>query len=402
LTAEEYRALFFQVHAEKYLYLKRWYHSIPFLAKQERNAEYAKFGDIMYRCVLSVAKRYRDFNHILQLSPRTLEILDLVQDQPYAPGTFRPDILLCADGTWRACEITSRFMYSGYYASCFTDLAAEHFAQRQGITDRKDQITPMFEYAMRCLEDVKTIAVIKSDDKPEALKLYQPYFEAMGKQVTLIPFDAYLSGMQEVCADFLISEIKQTDLWKLNDRQLMNLFRMRYMQDIRSAFLPHDKHFFALLRDDAFTNEILTAEETAFLRAHIVTTYIYGSDHLIWQDAKANKNEYILKHARLGKSEKVYAGCTMTQEEWNALYQSPEISDMILQPFMQQRKFATHWEGQDFSEYAVATILLFDDLYFGPGLIRGSTYPVTNQGDDRKFIPIMTNQTEKLGEYYIL
>jgi len=356
----------------------------------------------MHRCVLSVAKRYREFTHILQLSPRTLAILDMLQERPYSPGTYRPDILLCADGTWRACEITSRFMYSGYYASCFTDLASAQLAQARNITDRVDLLTPMFGYAMRPLQDAQSICVIKSDDRPEALKLYQPYYEAMGKQITMIPFEEFLLSKQELNFDFFISEIKQTDIWRLNDTQLKKLIDKQYLQDMRSAFLPHDKHFFALLREDLFTAPILTQEETTFLRNHIVTTYIYGSDSVVWQDARTNRNAYILKHARLGKSEKVYAGCTVTQEAWEALFQSSEIVDMVLQPYMAQRRFETHWEEQEFLEYAVATILLFDDQYFGPGLIRGSSYPVTNQGDDRKFIPIITEQADKLGKHYIL
>ncbi|NLI22488.1 MAG: hypothetical protein GX418_13200 [Clostridiales bacterium] len=402
MTSEEYRSVFFTVHADKYLYLKRWYHTDPFWVSPERDAEFARFGLLMHRCVQSLAERYESFNDTMQLPPRTLRILRMLHGRPYRPGTFRPDLLLCADGGWRACEITSRFMYSGYYASCFTDRAAEQMAAERGIADRGDPMTPMFGYAMRELEPCRTVSVIKSDDRPEALKLYQPYFEALGKQVTVIPFEAYAADPSLADADLVISEIKQTDLWLLSDDQIRRLVDRPYLQDLRTAFLPHDKRFFALLQDDAFTGPILTREETAFLRDHIVITYVYGAAPDVWADARARKDAYILKHARLGKSEKVFAGCTLTPEAWDALFAGEDIREMVLQPYMAQRRFETFWEGQRFVEYAVATILLFDDRYFGPGLIRSSSHPVTNQGDDRKFVPILTMHPEKLGAYHVL
>jgi hypothetical protein len=39
--------------------------------------------------------------------------------------------------------------------------------------------------------------------------------------------------------------------------------------------------------------------------------------------------------------------------------------------------------------------LTIDDRYFGPGLFRASSSPIINQGDDRKFAPLVTAQLNK-------
>ena len=82
----------------------------------------------------------------------------------------------------------------------------------------------------------------------------------------------------------------------------------QFRNDFRTVFLLHDKRFFWLFAMDRFTDRCLSKRDTEFLRSHIVETFLPGCDPAIFQDARIHKDRYILKHARLGKSEKVYAG----------------------------------------------------------------------------------------------
>jgi hypothetical protein len=66
---------------------------------------------------------------------------------------------------------------------------------------------------------------------------------------------------------------------------------------------------------------------------------------------------------------------------------------MVLQPFVRQRRFTAPWGGRICQDYVVGTLLCFDDQFFGPGIARASSCPVTNQGDDRKVSVFITGET---------
>ena len=104
-------------------------------------------------------------------------------------------------------------------------------------------------------------------------------------------------------------------------------------------------------------------------------------------DALNNKDNYILKPYRLGKSEGVKAGILVSEEEWRGL----NLEGMVIQPFIRQRTFPTVWEEQAFDDYLCGMMLCVDDKYFGSGLFRTSSLPVTNVGDDRKACPLLTD-----------
>ncbi len=356
----------------------------------------------MYKCVMKLAHDYKDYADIMPFDEKNYQILELCKDKEYFPRSYRPDILLCEDGGFKTCELSSRFCYSGYLLSSFSLYSAILMCEKYGIDDQPDRYSPIFDGLMEILGDNKRVAVPKSDDRPEALKLYKPFFEKLGIEVEIIPFETLHDNMDKLENCLVINEINQKDLHSMDIEDIKKLVESDYVQDLRSALLPHDKRFLALLFDDRFTGDILSAEETSFLREHTVKTYVYNKSPEIWEDARHNKDGYILKHARLGKSERVYAGCTVTEEKWQEIFDTESLEDMILQPFEKQRRFKTHWEGKDYLEYAVGTILLFDDKYFGPGIVRGSTFEVTNQGDDRKYVQIITDEGNKIeGAYYL-
>ena len=76
---------------------------------------------------------------------------------------------------------------------------------------------------------------------------------------------------------------------------------------------------------------------------------------------------------------------------WQFLFDSGQIEDMILQPFIKQRVYPTVWEGQAFDDYICGMMLCVNDQFFDNGLVRTSSLPVTNVGDDRKACMIMTD-----------
>ena len=76
---------------------------------------------------------------------------------------------------------------------------------------------------------------------------------------------------------------------------------------------------------------------------------------------------------------------------WEKLWEKGDVQDMVLQPFIRQRKYPTVWEGTLFEDYICGMMLCADDRYFDSGMFRASSLPVTNVGDDRKVCPIHTD-----------
>ena len=81
------------------------------------------------------------------------------------------------------------------------------------------------------------------------------------------------------------------------------------------------------------------------------------------------------------------AGILTSAAEWKNL----DTSGMIIQPFISQRPYKTEWEGTEYDDYMCGMMLCVDDKYFGSGLFRASSLPVTNVGDDRKACPLLTD-----------
>lgn len=109
---------------------------------------------------------------------------------------------------------------------------------------------------------------------------------------------------------------------------------------------------------------------------------------------------FIIKPYCLGKSEGVHAGVLTSQEDWEKLLENPE--GMIIQPFIKQRTFGTVWEGAEYQDYMCGMMLCVNDRYFGDGLFRASSLPVTNVGDDRKACSIDTDDPELLAHCDVL
>ena len=86
------------------------------------------------------------------------------------------------------------------------------------------------------------------------------------------------------------------------------------------------------------------------------------------------------------------AGPLTSEEEWKEL----SLNGMVIQPFLRQRTYKTVWEGQEFDDYICGMMLCVDDRFFGSGLFRASSLPVTNVGDDRKACPLLTDDPDIL------
>ena len=400
--AHPYTALFRSLHGSRLSYYGRWIHKAPMVVTPERDAELREVQRILHACAHFYAGHYQEFLQVIDYDDAVLETLDYCSRYPFLAGTYRPDFLVGTAGDIRVCEITSRFFGNAYFFSYYYETAARTTCLEAGIDDLRSYMEEMLSYFANMSQGKKRIVVLKSADKSDSIPLYVPFYEALGLEGHVLESHEVEENLHLLEDAFVVSALNQRDLASFAPSTRHLIADVGCRNDFRTIYLLHDKRLFRLFFDDGFCSQFLTPEETAFLRSHVIQTYLPHTDADEFERARHNKDAYILKHHCLGKSEKVYAGCLCTPEQWDALFRPEVVSDMILQPFLQQKTWPTVWEGTPFDDYACGTILTVDDRYFGPGVFRTSSCPVVNQTDDRKIGAALTNQASRLSAYHLL
>lgn len=392
---DTYWDFFDSVHKNLSDYYFRWYFDRPMVITSQRDEELHRVQELLARSLHYYAEHYREYLEVIPYEKRVLEILDMTQGKEYHLGTFRPDYIISRNDEIQVCEITSRFFGNGYFLSFFADKRGRQLAAEAGIAVQDHRMEDMLQFFASLADGYEKVCVVKSADRSDSIRLYVPFYTALGKEVTILEAEEIEEKEDALSHALILSALNQKDILKLPERILKKMIDGMHYNDFRSVFLAHDKRVFTLFFLDEFTEHFLSEEETAFLRSHVIPTYVYGRNREIWEDARVHKDQYILKHYCLGKSEKVFAGCMTKQEEWEQLWTSGDVREMILQPFISQRTCENVWEGERYTEYIAGTILCIDDDYYGTGLFRSSSLPVLNKGDDRKVGILLTDDWEK-------
>ena len=376
-------------------YYLRWYHDRPVAITSSRRDGLRALHRILYRCAERLSLNYRQYvAKWIPLEDKELEILEYQSQFPFKAGTWRPDYIICGDGSLKICEITSRFFAHGIFMSRFAEEAADRFMARFPGKTRETEYPRLMEHMAGIARGKKEIFVLKSSDRTNEIRLYKEFYERLGLRVTILEAGEVESHRSQWASEgaLVFSALNQKDILSFGMDTIKAMADSGMVSDFRNIFLIHDKRFMRMWFEDEFTKDFLTDEETSFLRSHAIPTWDCSATETsgILKDASINKDKYILKPYRLGKSEGVKAGVLTGEDEWKNL----ATGGMIIQPFLKQRTFRTVWEGQTFDDYICGMMLCVDDEYFGSGLFRASSLPVTNVGDDRKACPVLTDDPD--------
>lgn len=371
-------------------YLSQWYLDTPVVITSPRYDELHRVQRLLNRTIQYFVGHYQEYYSIFPRTDAVKRIMHLCAPYAYRPGTYRPDILIRQDGALKICEIGARFPLNGYFLSGIAEYIG---ATRFPYTPRPEGwqyecfLNHLFEY----WGDFQDLCVLKGSDRPCDIKYYIPWFEEMGIRVRVYTPEEITKTPEVLKGAAVVNEFNQMELECLPSAVLEAIAASNALNDMRSIFLIHDKRFLAVLSDDEFLSHCLEEAELMLLKRYLIPTYTRLQSPAIWTEAYRYKNDWLVKHALLGKSEKVYAGCLCQEEEWKALFDLPEIEDMILQPYIQQKRIRANIGNQSYDDYVVGTLLCFDNCFFGPGLFRASSYEITNRVDDRKMSPCMTD-----------
>jgi hypothetical protein len=383
-------------------YLEQWYLDTPVVITTKRYTELKKVQQLLHKTIHHFAIHYDEYSHIFPLSGTLARIVDVCKPCPYSIGTYRPDFLIAADNGLKICEIGTRFPLNGFFMSGFAEYIGEKKFSHVFSSEIKKEFERFLNYLFEYWGTFSRLCVLKGRDKPCDIKYYIPYFEKLGIEVTLISPAEIENNLDKLTDAAVINEFNQMEIELFSTPALEKIAASNALNDLRSIYLIHDKRYLAVLSDKEFLNAALDKEESEFLQNYLIPTYTRSQTPEKWQEARIDKDKWMIKHQLLGKSEKVYAGCVTGQEEWRYLFESQEIEDMILQPYIKQKKIKSKIGDNPYDDFVVGTLLCFDNHFFGPGVFRASSFEITNRVDDRKMAPCITDYRFNTNNIFIL
>ena len=381
-------------------YLSKWYLDTPAIITLERYAEFSHIQNIINLAIHYYVEHYHLYRDIVPQTAFVENLLKICKPYTYRPGTYRPDFLLDEEGAIRICEIGARFPLNGYFSSGIAELIG---IRKFGYLphNKERQYVHFLKYLLEYWgEGFDTVCVLKGVDRPGDIKFYIRWFEDMGLKVFVLSPKELPHNLKLLYKSAVINEFNQMELESLPMDILELIAASNSLNDMRSMFLIHDKRFMSLMSNREFLSAFLTNDQIKVMEKFIIPTYAYTRTSDRWMDARMNKEKWILKHRLLGKSEKIYAGCFCSAKEWSDIFCSSEIEDMILQPFVKQKRVSSSIGDNRYNDYVVGTLLCFDDHFFGPGIFRTSSHEITNRIDDRKMAPCIIDSNEMGHNYF--
>ncbi len=378
-------------------YFRQWTYDVPLAIRPETHERLRRVQQLYLKCIQHVAEHYLDrYRDLMPVSDRVAAILELCRRRPYRSGTYRTDFVIGEDNRIRLIETTCRFALNGFFRSgIFAQLAEKYLRANPGIRV-VDSHTPFFEQLMDYFVPFERVCVLLGwNTAKNESKFFTPIFEAAGVPVLGIPAADVPASTHLFEDAAVIGELSHEELCDLPTETIDAIVASNLLNDLRTVFLIHDKRFFALLHRDEFIRNILTPEERDELQPYVAPTYTRHLSPEIWPEARNAKDRWILKPFNNGMSIDVFAGPLTGAAEWEALFDSGRADDMVLQEYVSQRKFRGTIAGAPHEDYAAGTLLFFEDCYYGMGVFRASSYPVSNQGDDRKISSFVTPDFER-------
>jgi len=376
---------------ERKPYYKQWMYDEPIVISNARFERLSRVQVIMNKLINEFVCNYSTYKHLMPVEKETERILNHFQSKPYTIGTYRTDFVFDKNNQEKLIEITCRFALNGIFISfLMEDVALDYLKnghQIETIHPQKKILNHLKSY----LNNSNKIVLLKGSDKKNESKIFVPIFEKAGYDLQEIHYKDLPSNHQLISDGLIISELTFDEILSLNDKTLELLSNSNLLNDFRTIILIHDKRFFAVISDLNLQERALTKEERIFFSDFHIPTYCFNEQTKnLWENAKSNKNDWIIKHRSLGKSQQIYAGNVLSQTEWEDLFSNEAIlSEMVLQRWVSQKTIKGRIGDLEFEDYITGTLLFFDDNYFGFGDFRTSSFPVINKKDHRKATSII-------------
>jgi len=374
-------------------YFGQWTYRQPMAVTLETNETMRFLQKAMYKAIRHFVENYEEYRHLMPVSEEVSAILTLCRDVPYRTGTYRTDFLIDEHRQIKLIEITCRFALNGLLRAGFMHLLADQFLQDKPQIRKIDQYSAFFDELAAYFGEFSYVCLLKDDSFNEG-RYFKPVFENAGYPVHVIEYDDIPRRLDLLDNAAVIGQMRHDEVCALPAYAVEKIIHSNLINDLRTVFLIHDKRFFSVLGNDDFLRAAMSKADAERFRAHLVPTWDWNERRDLWEQARGQKENWIIKPRALGMGIGVKAGCLTDEAEWQTIFSQEDVEDLTLQPYIPQARFHGKVGEEERHDYVVGTLLFFEDHFFGPGVFRASSFPVTNQGDTRRLAHIVTDDTQ--------
>ena len=376
-------------------YYKQWMFDSPIVVKYETAAVAQELQKLVSRAIKEFVNNYSSYEHLMPVSDDVKRVLTIANRKEYEIGTYRTDFVYDMQRNMRLIEITCRFALNGLFLPAVMQHVADQYTNRYcPEVSTQDLYSAVGVYLEQKFKGSNKIFVLKGEDKRNASKIYYDLLTKVGYDIQQVAYEDLVTVLDTIeNHDNVISELALEEIESLDDSTIESFASKNVINDLRTIFLIHDKRFFAVLYNEEFKSKIFTTEEKVFFEQFTIPTYTYSTANMAyWKGAMYDKDNWIIKHSTLGKSQQIYAGIVMSQAEWLALFEQSNIEKMILQQWVPQSTLTGTIGADRYQDYITGTLLYFDDHFFGFGDFRTSSHPVINVVDHRKYCSVILDK----------
>lgn len=393
---------YWELGKEMIPYLRQYTHDLPMIMSLQTYAQCQKLGQVLHKTIRYYVAHYTDFLHLMPFTERDLRVLEIAGRYPFRTGTYRTDFVIDHKKTLRLIEMTTRQPLNGYVISGFTHALAMRKVEEMGLQGVVDSFSRWLKFMQDEFMKSGKVTVVKGQERLGDYKTYAQWFELSDLDFQSVTIQELPRVLDRLSNAAVIEELNHAEICAMPDALIDELCAAGIFNDFRNLFLLHDKRFFALLTQSEFLDCMLNAEEKELLSAYLVPTYTYGLRPDLFDQARRHPEAWILKAVRFGKSEGIYSGQTTGERDWEVLFSSGQAREMVLQPLVDQARFSGMISGPQGKEmrqdFVAGTLLYMDDTFYGPGIYRASSFPVTNVKDDRKMAQVVAQADTRYAE----
>ncbi|CAF4199459.1 unnamed protein product [Rotaria sp. Silwood2] len=304
-------------------------------------------------------------------------------------GNYRPDVLFTKGRSFtmngkhrfepKICEINGRFPLNGFL-----------FSAAICPGDNNNQISVNFDTMLDTIvkstqfDTVKSMTILKSKERGFDIHLFQKYWiNKYHQNCNIIHPDQVHVVNGQLCVrnneypiQQLIMELHQDEILNFSDEILHTFIhntQLRYINDLRTIFLVHDKRMFSLLSNQPFLDALwkFDSDQTKTLTQLIPTTYVIGQmPSYVREYVLTMKNNWCIKPNLGGKGENMSIGTDVSKEDWSRLLLDMNHQEWIVQQYQE----SVQYESMNLS----GMLFCCNNHTFNLGPIRLSSNKIVN------------------------
>lgn len=370
---------------------------LPVHVSVSRLPEFEKLTAVLADALEKIVRHYAADSRIRAIYDLSDELNSILQEaaaEPYAIGAYRPDFLQAENGQLKICEIGARFPLNGWMISYYMEQVVGSF--RFWNTEKPVQLLKhMPEQFEQIFQKEKVLTLVMKSEKGYEIHWLLDILREKGfrsqickpEELELVENEIQLNGKT---AEQFILEMDRTELSLFRPGVLNQLIHhSRYINDVRTLILVHDKRVLAVLNDETIMRDYLDAGDYEFLRSWLVPAFALNDEALIGKLISTREN-WVLKQSSGGRGVGMYIGHETEAAVWEKALRENR-GEYMVQEYVKQHNYAVPTGNKTETMHLVGMLLCLNRTLCGPGVFRGSSNEVINVHQGRGVIfPMLT------------